>query len=709
MVFEDGHKITHDALQMLLAQKQDLGCPDLQIYTIPEFLQQARTVKLERADKEILVEQAALLIDQFYAHLPFKRARYAADPVQSLRLIHGELDRLADDLAFHGRMIKTFMHLRDAHTFYGLPVPYKGSFALLPFRIECYYDEAGRRRYVVTDILEGFDHPFFRAGAEVIRWQGMSVDSAIDREADLEPGGNPSSRFVRGIKRLTRRALAFAVPPEEEYVSIEYLPVGGGDPHLIVLPWHVASACFPERQREASASSVNESMEGIKRLGEMLWKRKEFLRHKKEPAPVPDPAAGDTLESRFPQVFEFQHSGGKPGFCSVRPEDLISAAHPDQRFGYIRIKSFELDPPVAGSSDAFVNEFQRILIHLHQAAPDGLILDIRSNPGGSISAAERVLQMLTAAQISPANFHFVNSRMNQRIAARVRDESDSSAAGRGRQEWLPWTDDLLASVISGAFLTPGRPLSSPDLVNDTGQIYQGPVVLLTDGSSYSAADIFAAGFQDHQIGAVIGVHEHTGGGGANRWLHEELRVKLGNLLPDNTLKELPGEAQMGLAIRRSTRVGAYAGAVLEDEGVRCDLAYKPTRNDILNRYQDLIHFACDQLGAQPTRKLHIVKAELLEQDGIGLTVETQNMFRIDCFVNGLPQASFAVQGGIEAFLVPTGGLIDETASQVRVDGYAKIVGQAGIPQLQLVVKTSAPLILTAGDASTWEKSLSAGS
>jgi hypothetical protein len=69
-------------------------------------LEQAQSVRLTRRQKETLVEQASLLIDQFYAHLPFKRPRYATDPVQHFRLIRAQLDHYPTDLAFHDQMIR---------------------------------------------------------------------------------------------------------------------------------------------------------------------------------------------------------------------------------------------------------------------------------------------------------------------------------------------------------------------------------------------------------------------------------------------------------------------------------------------------------------------------------------------------------------------------------------------------------------------------
>ena len=75
-------------------------------------------------------------------------------------------------------------------------------------------------------------------------------------------------------------------------------------------------------------------------------------------------------------------------------------------------------------------------------------------------------------------------------------------------------------MTTGAAYSTALPLYPADLVNDVGQVYQGPVVLVTDAQCYSACDIFAAGFQDHEIGPVLGVDANTGAGGANVVTHE---------------------------------------------------------------------------------------------------------------------------------------------------------------------------------------------
>ena len=206
------------------------------------------------------------------------------------------------------------------------------------------------------------------------------------------------------------------------------------------------------------------------------------------------------------------------------------------------------------------------------------------------------------------------------------------------------------------------------------------MALIIDALAYSATDIFAAGFQDHKIGAIIGVDENTGGGGANRWLHEELRLKLKGM-PDVPLKQLPGGAQLGLAIRHSTRVGANAGNAIEDVGVRCDVVHRATRDDLLHHDRDLVRFACRHLANQPSSRLKILKAEPVP-GGIAVTLRTENLYRIECLINEHPQCSFAADGA-QPFFVPMAGLLDP-AAVIRVNGFALSTGRSGVTELQFV-------------------------
>ena len=57
---------------------------------IPTFLSSVGA--LSRSQKELLVDQALVLFQQCYVHLPLKEAMHAVDPIQSLTLLRSRLD-----------------------------------------------------------------------------------------------------------------------------------------------------------------------------------------------------------------------------------------------------------------------------------------------------------------------------------------------------------------------------------------------------------------------------------------------------------------------------------------------------------------------------------------------------------------------------------------------------------------------------------------
>ena len=129
MIIEDACERNQKAVDRLLARRGKARLRVKQVVTLSEFLRCAQMQKLSRRDKERLVDQAILMVDQFYPHLPFKRARYAIDPVQRLRLLRANLGHGGDEMSFHSELLQSFAEMRDPHTFYQLPSPYQGSVA----------------------------------------------------------------------------------------------------------------------------------------------------------------------------------------------------------------------------------------------------------------------------------------------------------------------------------------------------------------------------------------------------------------------------------------------------------------------------------------------------------------------------------------------------------------------------------------------------
>src|ERR1044072_5602194 len=178
----------------------------------------------------------------------------------------------------------------------------------------------------------------------------------------------------------------------------------------------------------------------------------------------------------------------------------------EQKVGYVRLFDFEV-----GDHRPFVEEFKRV-ITAEEFPQEGLIIDVRGNPGGRIRAGERLLQLFTPRRIMPELFEFINTPLNLQIC-RLAPKVWNLAR---------WADSIAEAVQTGAIYSSGFPFNSEESCNDIGQVYHGPVILIIDALSYSTTDMFAAGFQDNEVGEVLGTSDNTGAGGANNWTYDDL-------------------------------------------------------------------------------------------------------------------------------------------------------------------------------------------
>ena len=696
-VIIDARSAAESAIKILLKKKKQLELPDLQIQPLKDFLQEAEQHKLTKRDKQLICDQAILIMEQFYAHLPFKRARYAADPAQRLRLLRNEITNLSEQ-QFHAEMIRTFTELRDVHTLYRLPEPFKSAVAFLPFFTESFETPEGRR-YVVTEIMEGFKpDPSFGHFVEIVSWSGVPIEKAVDQLARNIPGGNVATRVFRGNMRLTVRTLNNVLAPIEECAFIHYKPRGSDEVRILMVPWYAGrglttTILLSERSLEANAEC--RQLTDLAKVKDTLWVQRRLS------IPVPASEKTNFYESSLPHVFEVHHTLEKSEFenwseilTDSRPAKGKKPAIPStKKFGYVRIYTFN------GELGSIFLEFENILQWLedNQFATHGLVLDIRSNGGGSITDAERMLQLLTAKRIEPALFQFPNTEAVQRVMAKLTNQETTeearaqlvddkkSSISKGNNLFKRWVDGILRGAASGSALTDGRPLTTPEEANNIGQVYQGPVTLLVDAGTYSASDIFAAGFQDHSIGPIIGTDDNTGGGGASVWTHGRQLEQIA-ALTELPLAPLPAGAGISLASLRSSRVKSKLGEPVEDIGVKCDIRHKLSLPDLMMRScPDIMHLACQTLAKRPVYRLKILKAEVSLLTALKVTVKaTANLERLVCYLEGQPQLVLqldnrksagvkTVEDGLEmiteSFSVPLVALNDRIPRELSIMGY----------------------------------------
>jgi Peptidase family S41/Amidohydrolase family len=577
-------------------------------------------------DRRRIVHQAIVLLDQVYVHLPLKRAMHAVDPLQQLRLLQHRLteltpDQLGPDIEFHAEVADIFTSLRDLHTHYVLPEPFQSHQAYLPFLVEeC--QVGGESRFVVSKLASDFEHPNFRPGVEITHWSGVPIRRAVEVNAQRQSGSNAPARFARGLDALTIRALGRMAPPDEEWVTITYQDENGKTDEVRV-SWRThrpfeESPFADDLTASAGTLGIDVQTEAVNRV-----RRDQF-------SPYRTAAIGsDEIPTHLPGVLRARVRSTSKG-------DV----------GHLRIYTF-----LVADAGELVAEVVRLL----DALPDdGLILDVRGNGGGNIWAAERLLQVFTPRPVEPEPAQFATSPL---VLAICRANAPSTVLpGLDLAEWQA---SIAQAVETGATYSNGFPITGRDAANDMGQRYHGPVVLVTDARCYSATDIFAAGFQDHAIGPVLGTAGNTGAGGANVWNHGLLR-RLASELTDQPLEALPGGASFRVAARRTTRIGRQAGTPLEDLGVVPDERHALTADDLVHDNVDLLERAVGLLRQRPARRLRATV--LSAPTGLRVKLTTQHLDRVDISIGGRPFGSRDVTDGTVSYTVraavPAGAVVE---------------------------------------------------
>ena len=592
---------------------------------------------LSRARRLRLLDGIERVIAGAFTHLPLKRARYGVDPVQRLNILRTQVDELADD-AFHYELADIVSRLRDAHTAYTGPADLEDKVAVLPFLVEMIGATAAPT-YVVTKVGGGLD-PAFKPGVVLEYWNGVPIDRAVQRLSDLGIGGRPDTQRAWAVQNLTFRALQFGPPPDEHWVIVGYRSTDASgttrgplkevrldwrivDPQPVSVPdspgasGRAARALRRRRAVDPAAAAIREAKMLLFAPGALTGKQATAPRRT---AARPAPKAR-VIATRFTKTFK-----------------VMSIATPDGNIGYLRIWEFDTEP------DDFIAELLRLLPLL---PPAGLIVDVRGNPGGYIVAAERALQLFTPAPIQPTRFSILATPFTRAMAS----------VPVLRDEIAPWSDSLHAAIRNGELYSQPLPITSTAECNDLGQHYGGPVVLVADSNTYSAGDLFSAGWVDNGVGPFLTVGEATGAGGANVWDYGDLRPDL--VGTEAELPVLPNGIGLTFSFRRATRSGPSEGLPIEDVGIE-GAPYAMTRDDLLFSNADLVAHCVEVLRAQPHTLLQVRHSRSRRT----LTLTVEGMDCVDVTVDGRPMVAPDIATGEGVVAYPRGTRVVELTGSV---------------------------------------------
>jgi hypothetical protein len=678
-------------------QVQSPTLKETQILRSPKGVAVARTFALEVSnaadtpvyseyERQRIIKQVRLVLQDFYVHLQMKEAQYGYDAVRALDRLEPVVADLSDE-DFHQSLIQLITRTRDRHlAFYGRTP--NGISAVLPFHIECCWID-NRESYVVTKIRDDYTPKHLKPGALVTHWNGTPIARQIRLCANLFDGGNEAASIARSLEFLTQRPLSRFAWPIESWV---------------VLGFVVEDKHYEERFNwegfdvgaVPDTSSIGRSVIGFggdfALFQNQLVKRAEFARYTfDEPEDIDAAAVSDGTPVIIGRKNNFAY-----GYVTTQPGT----------FAYMRLYHFNADN---------VDDIAIDMIDVFGQLPRvGLIIDMRGNSGGYIAAGERLLQLLTPREIVPTRFQFrVTSGTSRMMAATPFFDR--------------WKQSFDAAQLTGEPFSQGYPIEGSDEdANQLGQHYFGPIVVVTDALAFSTADMFAAGFIDHAIGKVICIDKNMAAAGGNNWRFDVLRLFIPAFTLDVTLRadldngvvtdelrsafnrngvsltsgainsgpnsefsgtiwritdreiqheirhvpwmndklnvypadgasrlqKLPGGVSFGFTVRRCIRTGPNEGRLLEDLGIRPDIDYKPTLRDVLEHNQDLITRAALELSRMPAYDL--IVETTTSGSGTCMTCRVTNMTDLEVYCDGKHFRSFTVTSSPIEFTVPAG-------------------------------------------------------
>jgi hypothetical protein len=547
----------------------------MELIPLPDFRNQLPGLSLP--EKIRILEQAQLILEANYVHLPDKRRLTAFDPVAACRLLRADVQnnrgiRLSpaeDELRFHETLLDIFYSIRDRHTSYLLPEPLAHSTAFLPFAVDIAIDRSGSEVAIVTELLPGLGvQPDFLPGVQVTHWNGVPINRLLRLGPSEERRGAPARAVRRSSlapfspRELTVRPLRTLAPPAEDWVVVGYLDATGRR-REVRFEWQVSTG-ETTAQRDASAKDAAEAV---------------------------DPGARATAASAADIGVHWSPVGADTAAAS----DRARAVETDYGvFGHLFIPTFATSTPLE-----FVGHLQSVLETLPAA---GLIVDVRGNTGGSLPAAIGLVQLLSTDPVPLILAQMRATTENLLLCHTFVDAFGDSG--------LEGTSQALRDALEiGAEFTPLQPLGRR-IVQEVNRPYPGPVIVVFDGFSYSATDVFAALFHDQGIGPTLSTRGPTGGGGANVWSHD-LLCELSELNGSDLLRfrSLPRQASFTVAMRRLYRpgsrqsVGETAAIVaIEDNGIVPDRMHRSTRSDVLESFPDVLNAAASTLDQLPKRE-----------------------------------------------------------------------------------------------------------
>jgi len=424
-----------------------------------------------------------------------------------------QVQQTTNDLDFYQLMAEYVASLNDAHSVYINPSNFEAD---LGFSCDI-YDGKVLIDYIDRSILPATKYPF-QIGDQVMMVDSQTTDELIQSQSQFFSDANPRSTSRDAADLIPFRIQAY--DPKAEAVGATATVViqrQKGNLETYMIPWQksgtplsqIGPSQFPQiagkHSRMAPMKNTPTGKPNIRQsllyLQNMRLPVKKLILNFDALPPV----------FKLPQGFVQRLGNGADYFYSGTYKSG------SKTIGYIRIPDFEASGDYFFVSDA-EDQFDTEITYMQQNT-DGLVVDVMRNPGGFGCYAEDLVSRLVThpfhdltGQIRPTIYDV------QAYQAAV-DEAILEEAPTWQIQVLKSQTNSVTKAYQQGGLTGALPLcgySSTRQPNTDSHgkqaVYGKPILLLTDEFSASAADIFAAMFQDAKAGKTFGWRTMGAGG-----------------------------------------------------------------------------------------------------------------------------------------------------------------------------------------------------
>lgn len=438
-----------------------------------------------------------------------------------------------DDLDFQDVLVDYVASLRDAHSVATFPSNFV---AEIPVRFDIY---DGR---VLIDAIDRTALPLaqfpFGVGDELIAFDGMPVRNVIaSLRRYAEVGSQPLTDRLAADLITFRAQNFFPRAPDTGDTATMLIRLNSGAQNTWVVPWFKSGTAItsqgpvpspgrqPYRSTSLSTNAAGLSAEAPAPrsrdratdagVDDTLPAYMEPLRPLLNASIPRGPEAVLNFGSKIPIY------GPPPGFVLRRggpsTDFFLTGTFPaaGRTIGFIRIPSFS----PASTSVALQQLDQEIAFF--NANTDGLVIDVMRNPGGLLLFCEGILQ-----RVMPAPFHTMGFEIR---ATATWLTSFANTLEAAQQAGAP--PQVIANLQNNyqavlAAYNEDRGRSTPVALNSLGSLtlspapvrYTKPLLVLVDGFTASAGDMFAAVIQDNGRAPLFGMRTMGAGGSVRSFL-----------------------------------------------------------------------------------------------------------------------------------------------------------------------------------------------